>query len=538
MGAFIAGLLGGASDAVGQHFDQERANKSKLTDQERQQKVNDYNNAITTTQHNLAAAREAGDNDAFAKHQTQLQQLISDRTNLFHPDNGPGAMEHLGRMLWDKVHGTPAAPSFQTENPAVALPNVGQIQAAALPGGEAGPALPAMQGTSVSLPATPGQAVAERSTTPGDLKQRFATDMSYNVPDTPPNQFSQLRQHLIEVGMTPEKADEAVQVAAGVRAKPLANVPSGNWEMVTGTVDGQPQTFQRSKFDGSIRDLSGNAVSTDVLTKFIPTPKASASSIPKVGTFGDFMLAGYGPHPTAQQYQDGRARWNPGMNTSGTHEIQVPQPDGSIKLIQVTTTSSRHAGATTGALPTARQDITPPAAVPGAIQPQEPSVAATPAALKQRVKTSAPAATTGGAPKPGDIIGGRMTAPQVDAQKKLDAAVTLSTLASQAAAHPTAQNQKNLALQIIRGAAGRVNMQEYDILTRRAGIANSIQAWANNTTTGMLPDQIWKGLLSIVRDNEIAARAGQAQSRQSTGASAAAPAASIDDIVNALNQGK
>ncbi len=64
---------------------------------------------------------------------------------------------------------------------------------------------------------------------------------------------------------------------------------------------------------------------------------------PKVGTFGDFMRAAYGDNPTAGDYERGRKQWAEAASgtTVGTHIIMVQQRDGTLKAIQVETTSRK-----------------------------------------------------------------------------------------------------------------------------------------------------------------------------------------------------
>lgn len=71
--------------------------------------------------------------------------------------------------------------------------------------------------------------------------------------------------------------------------------------------------------------------------------KPPGGTPPKVGSFGDFMRQAYGDQPTAQQYEQGRKLWaqSGASETVGTHMIEVPQPDGSIKSYQVQTTSQK-----------------------------------------------------------------------------------------------------------------------------------------------------------------------------------------------------
>jgi len=115
---------------------------------------------------------------------------------------------------------------------------------------------------------------------------------------------------------------------------------------------------------------------------------------PKVGSFGDFAIAGYGPQPTAKQYLEARKLWNEAQasSTTGTHMIAVPQPDGGVKMVQVQTTSQKSfPGAPTAGLPDQRQGN-----APGQMSTTAPTLPANPPTTGG-LPPSAPAGATGAA---------------------------------------------------------------------------------------------------------------------------------------------
>lgn len=95
------------------------------------------------------------------------------------------------------------------------------------------------------------------------------------------------------------------------------------------------------------------------------------AKVKKVTDFQQFLLDAYGETPSAEQRLDARRRWTgAGAETVGTHVIQVPQADGSVKAFEYTTTSRKVFPGTPG--PT-----TPPGSQPGA-QPPRTGKSATP----------------------------------------------------------------------------------------------------------------------------------------------------------------
>lgn len=223
------------------------------------------------------------------------------------------------------------------------------------------------------------------------------------------------------------------------------------------------------------------------------TPKGN--SAPKVGSFGDFMVAAYGPHPTAQQYQDGRKKWaqaNAGT-TVGEHVILVPQPDNTVKAFTVTTTSHKDFG---GGSPS-----TPSATKPPGEQKKD---------LQNMTKKGG-----AGISEKGKTVGGKRTTEQNKASNDFVEATKLDSIANQVQKQsedakkngtpPDAFNQKRLAVALERASAGRFTTQALDYI-KNVGWGASIEEWANKPTTGALPEELMRQLVDGAHENLKAAK--------------------------------
>ena len=221
----------------------------------------------------------------------------------------------------------------------------------------------------------------------------------------------------------------------------------------------------------------------------------------KVGSFEEFVKEGYGDSPTAEQILDARRRWTAAVSgtTVGSHTILVPQPDGSIKTLEVTTTSRKDFG---GGAPAPRK---------------------TPAPKAGRVKS-------------GDVVGGRMTADVVKARKDYEDAIALADTAKSVSQHPDdAINQKRLAVQLERLSAGRFTTQALDYVIK-AGWGNTIEQWANNPSTGALPKDVMRQLVDGADQylHATKAKLDAAQSLGKTSSPAPKGGESDDDVENII----
>ncbi len=247
---------------------------------------------------------------------------------------------------------------------------------------------------------------------------------------------------------------------------------------------------------------------------------------PVVGSFGDFMAAGYGPHPTAAQYIAGRKLWYQATSsmTIGTHDITVPQLDGSIKLVQVQTTSQKVVPGT-GSLPTTRQDQTG-----GAVPVTAPTSAPTPRSVSTVHSTVTP---SNGRPKPGDIVGGHQTPEMVKANETFQALDSSYNAMRQDAAKLDPASSYALAVEFAKaqntGGTGTMRLNEAEI--KRVNDLGSlaqrfVNAW-NRGTRGTLPQNIAQDMLQVVkrkRDAWYTTAHEQGKLPGSSGAAAPPPA--------------
>ena len=358
--------------------------------------------------------------------------------------------------------------------------------------------------------------------------------------------------------------------------------------------------------------------------------RPAADATPKVGSFGDFMTAAYGDKPTPRQYEEGRAAWakSGAGTTTGTHTIQVPQPDGTIKAYTVESTSTKSFPSSGGAASDTRQDVTSPAvprnpptvvtqsfhgkSVPGMVEKGNIDIANRPnidngdgthssvysmsfgtdkgevlvpgvgdgktyparkltqeEALDQYKKTganlgtfkdeksasayaeklhedqekygnkpststkrserpsqAAPGASPRGVVRSGDVIGGRKTQAQNKADDDVVAATKLNSLAVQAIQSNEPGQQRQLALDLIKAMAGRVNMQEYAIYTKNYGVANTVDGLIKMAEDGRMPKPVVTQLARDAYANLKAAKDAQKaayQAAPSAGSAATKP---------------
>jgi hypothetical protein len=314
--------------------------------------------------------------------------------------------------------------------------------------------------------APPTPAAAKQS-----MADRFAgVESAAYGQSTPENPYTKQRRELKEAmpGITEEELNRATLVGAKVEAQPRAATSS--WKMYV-----SPDGKQRQYYDVTEKQ--------DIPPGWMPVAARAQMNQPKVGSFGDFMIQGYGEHPTAQDYEEGRRFWaESGAGTTvGEHIVMVPQKDGSIVPVTIVTTTTKSFTGT----PTA------PGAAPK-----------TPAEAKNRIAPHA------GVMGKGAAIGGRLTAPQSVAQKEYDTASGIVKFAEEVAAKPDdAVNQKRLAVRLERESASRFTTQALQYIIK-AGWGNTIEQWANNVTTGALPADILRQLVDgahELRDEKLAA---------------------------------
>jgi hypothetical protein len=379
----------------------------------------------------------------------EMEKARSAFHDLYHPAKNPGALNHLGRFINQHLLRQPASPS-----------------------------------------ATPGQAKQDMGKTLSQL------DSAASIPSAPQNPILVKRQQMKEAGFTPDQISKIEQIDQGLQGKATPEKQSNYVREDGASADGKPMSVWRNRSDPSdALDSTGQTVDPEILKGFRPTPKGAAGSAPKVGSLGEFLTNAYGPHPTPKQEQEGKRLWmqSGAGTTTGTHMIAVPQMDGSIRMIQVETTSTKSFG--------------------------------TPGEAKRQVPAPS------GAIKSGDTVGGRMTAPVVAAKKDYDAAVKLDSLANQVEGQHDPGPQRQLVLALIKAMAGRVNMQEYEIYTKKMGVENTVQGLINGISTGEMPAGI---VQQIVKSAHANLKASKDALDAAQGTTPSGETSDVDDIVKAL----
>lgn len=292
-------------------------------------------------------------------------------------------------------------------------------------------------------------------------------------------------------------SDDALQdlqaTLAGVPAS-LLKPQRGNWETMTGTVDGKPFTFQRDKTTGQSMSIDNQDIPPEVLSKFVPTPKGAIQKnkqgwIMRDGKPLSIMLDANNQPIPGSENPDAipPAALTGRISTGMFHFVDL---DGNVHEVPETRTSVPlgMSGAGGGA-------ATPPPASKPATGASNPA----PGASKPGAPASNPPKTPGEAKD--RILGNKGTPALTDARKEYDKAQGLMDLANQALKDPQPGTDKNLAVRLSREASSRFSIAEMDTLVKNYGIANSWEQWLNNQTSGKLPDEIRKQLVNIARAN-------------------------------------
>jgi hypothetical protein len=405
----------GGDEPTAERFARQREHKEALSEQELQAQTNQILGDVTAL--NERRAKLDTNSATYQQDLKTIDQALHDArqvfTDLYHPAKNPGALS--------KLHGFIQSHLGKNKGRQAAAPT----------------------------PAAAKQSMSDRIS---------AVDTAAYAPTPEKNKFATLRRQLKEAMPNASEAelDRAIMVNAGAEAKPKASTPS--WKMYI-SADGK----QRDYYDVNDKE--------SIPQGWMPVSKG-AESTPKVGSFGDFMIQAYGPHPTAENYEEGKKLWaqSGAATTVGEHLVLVPQKDGSIIPITVQTTSTK--------------------TFPGAPSAAGPAIPKTPADAKSRV-----APPHAGVVGKGSVVGGRLTAPQAAAQKKYQEAEGLVKVADEVSQHPDdAINQKRLAVQLERLSAGRFTTQALQYVIK-AGWGNTMEQWANNVTTGALPPDVLRQLV-------------------------------------------
>ena len=217
-------------------------------------------------------------------------------------------------------------------------------------------------------------------------------------------------------------------------------------------------------------------------------------SEPKVGSFGDFMVAAYGPKPTPKQYIEGQKAWagSKAGTTIGTHTVLVTQGDKQVPFTFTTTSSKSFGGGGAGTAPDVRADgtqTTSPTSTPSST-----STSVTPYTTTPSHPSGAPKSATGGhSPiQSGEAIGYKdspeykgFVKQAIDTQKEYNGAYTnLSMMVKTAAAAKKGDGAAQVGiisayLKSVVGGQGtgvRITKAEWDAATGTRPFLKGIEA--------------------------------------------------------------
>lgn len=140
--------------------------------------------------------------------------------------------------------------------------------------------------------------------------------------------------HAVASGAPQEEIDKLLKERDELM--PTPKFPLAGLKRTGQGADGKWYEWQVDQEGGEIRDTR-RPLSTAGLNP----------SEPKVGSFGDFMVAAYGPRPTPKQYIEGQKAWKQSQagTTVGTHTVLVTQGDKQVPFTFTTTSTKSFGGA-------------------------------------------------------------------------------------------------------------------------------------------------------------------------------------------------
>jgi hypothetical protein len=142
---------------------------------------------------------------------------------------------------------------------------------------------------------------------------------------TAQNPYAVYHQQLIAAGLSPQDADKAVRVKAGLEApQKMFAQHSGQWETIYGTKDGAPYAYRFSKALGQAVDLDGTPIDAGDLEGFVPTQKASSLKETIV------------PDPESPTGYS-KIAYDPSSGVEKSRQKNVVPPRGFIPTLSVTT---------------------------------------------------------------------------------------------------------------------------------------------------------------------------------------------------------
>lgn len=285
---------------------QEQQRREALRDQELQGKIGDLIDSRKSLQAKLPTLLDDKGNPTPEYNQTvdALTQNARDLREIYHPQKNPGAIEKFGHLLTDALHLTSpesrAAKQFATQQKLHAgdVAETKRLVAAA-------PLSPEQQAV-----------VQARSQAAGKMEeiQQAMKDYDRLNPQAPPEERQAFLSDLI--------------------TKAYGGTIIGNWERVTGKVNGQPVTLDFDKRTHRYRYPSGEDVPENILATFIPDPKTKPPAMK--GLKFDPATGQVVDQDTTQRYNEGDPKNPPEVAAmfTGAKRVLKQKEDFQAKLVQ------------------------------------------------------------------------------------------------------------------------------------------------------------------------------------------------------------
>jgi len=495
-----------------------RAHKQEMSDQQFQDKHDEIQGMIENLHDQLTAVpKDQRNTPDYLKMQDQLAQAIQDRNAHWKSVDQPNALSKFGKMLGKDLRfkkqeaPTPVAP------PVYGQPTM-DVNGEKVPTGPAykvqGPQTPAQMKAAAEAaklvaagPVSPEQAATQQGKAEsakslaefqGKLKLYDQNHPEGVGPNATPEGKQARQDHI----------NELINSTSGVKeTKPIAEnfVPV---ELLLS--DGTKISGQRGK-DGAYEYLDRTPIPPELLHG----AKIESTAKPSTGTLNE-RFASYardhdlpeGKMLSGPQMDYVKQKWTldglyPTSTTTTTFkqnlqgqwvpvtETNYRTPGGNITLVDPL-------GPVQPSTPDNKKGAQPPNA--------EPTKKTTPVDIKKQAEKLR---TTSAGSGPGNVrVGQPILQGATPASKKADDEIleasnidNLATIAEKAPQNMKAEKTRFLLGRLQKVMEGRFNQGAYENLSTKYGWDNTFQGWLNHISTGQLPDEIFKAIVSEAHDN-------------------------------------
>jgi hypothetical protein len=475
------------------------AHKQALSDQQFQEKHNEIQGMIDNLGTKLAAFSEDKRNTPdYLKMQDQYAQAIQSRDAHWKSMDQPNALSKFGKMLGKDLRFKKQAAPIP-----VAPPVYGQ---------------PTMDVNGEKIPTGPAYKV-QGPQTPAQMRAAAEAAQLVAAGPVPKNDLLEYKKSLIGAGFTPEQAQKALEIRAGLEAK--ASPEKRNYKVFDVPGVG-PKVYDmndpESIPEGAVPHVNPS-VGNEILSEFNAAKAAGytgtimqfkADSTKSKAAQAEWTRAHYGGRDMDQlspeEADQAMAMYQQEKTPTVTSTGQALVYDNNNQPHVFT-----HTGTSTKSFPGAKgapSTPTPSTVTPPNSSATSSSTTAPPKTIdgvkKEAAKINPQASSVPKASKSpiGPALDFKKMTPEITAANKLyQDAVGLVDYADKVQKHPNnAQEQRDFAIKMERVMSGRFQTAAYDLEVKNSGIANTFQQWINDISTGALPQQIVDHLVQSAHD--------------------------------------